>query len=189
LHFHTQNQFQVFIEGSGSFGRHQISPYIVHYAGAFTGYGPIVAGSEGLEYLTLRAVRDLGAQFLPDKMPSLKKGPKHHYTSPSIVTKDLGELGSLAQAHLHWLHQENTLGIGVLEMPADVSYTVSIPQDIAGAFLIVMQGSMHVENTKLLKNENCFAYPHQHHVEITTQGLPAQALLLHMPRKDAAYTS
>ena len=67
LHFHVQNQFQVFIEGSGYFGRHTIGPYIVHYAGAYTGYGPIVAGPLGLDYLTLRSMHDPGAKFLPEK--------------------------------------------------------------------------------------------------------------------------
>jgi len=187
LHFHTQNQFQVFIEGTGSFGRHAVNPYVVHYAGAFTGYGPIIAGPQGLQYLTLRASRDLGAQFLPEKMENLKKGPKHHYTSPSIRTKDLSELSSLSQSTLSWIHQENTLGVGVLEMPAENQYQLSIPQNIAGVFLIAMQGTVYIEDTKLVKNENIFAYPKLQNIQIETLGLPTQILVLQMPLRDAGY--
>ena len=53
-HFHRQNQFQVFVGGSGSLGRHALAPVVVHYAGAYTGYGPLLAGPEGIQYFTLR---------------------------------------------------------------------------------------------------------------------------------------
>ena len=36
-HFHRNNQFQVFLKGSGSIGVHKLGPVTVHYAGAFTG--------------------------------------------------------------------------------------------------------------------------------------------------------
>lgn len=55
-HFHGENQFQVFVRGSGSIGRETISPMTVHYAGAYTGYGPLLSGPEGLFYFTIRAV-------------------------------------------------------------------------------------------------------------------------------------
>ena len=187
LHFHTQNQFQVFIEGSGHFGRHSIRPYVVHYAGAYTGYGPIVAGPEGVQYLTLRASRDLGAQFLPVKMESLKKGPKHHYTSPPIPANALRELGALNQVDLTWIHQENTLGIGVLKMPTDSDYFLGMPSQIAGIFIIVMQGAIAIETTILQKNENLYIHPDHPGVKISTHGLPAQMLVLQMPLRDEAY--
>ena len=64
-HYHQQNQFQVVVGGDGTLGRHAVAPLLVHYAGAFTGYGPIVSGAQGLQYLTFRANNDPGAQFLP----------------------------------------------------------------------------------------------------------------------------
>ena len=64
-HFHAQNQFQVVKDGSGTLGPHAVGPGSVHYAGAFTGYGPLVAGPAGLSYFTIRAVYETGANFLP----------------------------------------------------------------------------------------------------------------------------
>lgn len=55
-HFHRHNQFQVFVGGSGSIGRHALAPVVVHCAGAYTDYGPRVAGPEGIQYFTLRPV-------------------------------------------------------------------------------------------------------------------------------------
>ena len=53
-HFHGSNQFQFFIGGSGKFVRHDIGVGSVHYADAYTSYGPIVSGVSGLDFLTLR---------------------------------------------------------------------------------------------------------------------------------------
>ncbi len=59
-HFHRNNQFQVFVEGGGTIGRHALGPVVVHYAGAYTGYGPLVSGPQGLKYFKLRPVREDG---------------------------------------------------------------------------------------------------------------------------------
>src|SRR5688572_4110454 len=49
-HFHRVNQFQVVVAGEGLIGKHPLHPGAVHYADAFTPYGPIVAGSAGLSF-------------------------------------------------------------------------------------------------------------------------------------------
>jgi hypothetical protein len=81
------------------------------------------------------------------------------------------------------------LGIGVLEMPAENQYQLSIPQNIAGIFLIMMQGTVYVEDTKLVKNENIFAYPKLQNIQIETHELPTQILVLQMPLRHAAYST
>ena len=59
-HFHQANQFQVFVEGEGFFGKQPVRAVRAQYAQAFTPYGPIVAGDPGLSYLTLRNGWDPG---------------------------------------------------------------------------------------------------------------------------------
>jgi hypothetical protein len=66
MHFHQVDQFQVFVGGSGSMGRHPLAPITVHYTNAFTGYGPLSAGPDGLQYLTIRAQWDPGLRPLPE---------------------------------------------------------------------------------------------------------------------------
>jgi hypothetical protein len=66
-HFHYNSQFQIFVSGSGTLGRHEVRPYLVQYADRQTGYGPIQAGPQGLEYLTLRPTTIAKrAQYLPE---------------------------------------------------------------------------------------------------------------------------
>ncbi len=76
-HFHEADQFQLFVTGDGRLGRYPIAPFAVHYADAFTPYGPIHAGPHGLSYLTLRNAWDNGPQYMPQSAPALKasRGP------------------------------------------------------------------------------------------------------------------
>lgn len=64
-HFHSVDQFQVFWKGE-RVGRHEIQPYFVHYADAYTSYGPIVDAGDGVTYLTVRARPDSGPKYMPE---------------------------------------------------------------------------------------------------------------------------
>ncbi len=64
-HFHGVDQFQVFVRGSGTVGRHQVAEGTAHYADRYTVYGPLRPGPAGMAYLTLRPVHDTGASFMP----------------------------------------------------------------------------------------------------------------------------
>jgi hypothetical protein len=63
-HFHQSDQFQVVVAGAGTLGTHAVRPVTVHFAGAFTAYGPIHAGTTGLTYFTLRNGFDPGARYM-----------------------------------------------------------------------------------------------------------------------------
>lgn len=63
-HFHQADQFQVVVAGEGMLGTHAVRPVAVHFAGAFTAYGPIRAGTAGLTYFTLRNGFDPGARYM-----------------------------------------------------------------------------------------------------------------------------
>src|SRR5262249_50691449 len=54
-HFHALDQFQIVMKGKGRLGRHDLIPYGVHFARAYTPYGPLVADAVGMTHLTLRA--------------------------------------------------------------------------------------------------------------------------------------
>jgi hypothetical protein len=64
-HFHEANQWQVVVAGGGMLGSHAVAPGAVHYSNAYSAYGPLAAGPEGLWYFTLRNGYDRGAQYLP----------------------------------------------------------------------------------------------------------------------------
>jgi hypothetical protein len=54
-HFHDVSQFQIFFPNTGGwFGRQRINTYLVHYADAYTSYGPFGTNGEYLTFWTLR---------------------------------------------------------------------------------------------------------------------------------------
>lgn len=71
-HYHQANQWQVVVGGGGMLGRHAVAPVTVHYTNAFSSYGPLRSGPEGLHYFTLRNGYDPGAQYVPAATPRLR---------------------------------------------------------------------------------------------------------------------
>ena len=72
-HFHGVEQFQLFVRGTGTVGRHAMHPGAVHYSDRFTVYGPLRPGPEGMAYATLRARHDPGAHFMPESRHTLSR--------------------------------------------------------------------------------------------------------------------
>ena len=89
-HYHEEDEFQVVVEGDGSFGRHPVRPVTVHFAGSHTGYGPIRSGSRGLHYFSLRPRKDPGARFLPEYRDRMRKGPKRHILADPVSASGAG---------------------------------------------------------------------------------------------------
>src|SRR5262249_42072657 len=84
-HFHVVDQFQVIIDGKGKFGRHDVSPYCVHFSRAHTPYGPLRSDKQvGWAFLTLRTRYDPGAQKFPESQSKLKQIPDRR---PWQITK------------------------------------------------------------------------------------------------------
>lgn len=82
-HFHPCDQFQLVVGGSGRIGAHAVQPYAVHYARRDTGYGPVVAGAEGLSYLSIRAAASWDTHYLPEARALLGPGPRQNlFASP-----------------------------------------------------------------------------------------------------------
>ena len=81
-HFHCVDQFQVIMGGGGLIGRHKLAINAVHFARANTPYGPLVAGDEGLAFLTLRSMGDpTGRHRLPEAKEELAKMPNRAKSS------------------------------------------------------------------------------------------------------------
>ncbi len=76
-HFHQSDQFQVMVKGGGRLGVHDVEPVSVHFTGAFSAYGPIRAGAEGLHYVTLRNGWDPGARYMPGARADLPRVRRH----------------------------------------------------------------------------------------------------------------
>ncbi len=80
-HFHQVDQFQIFIGGRGHIGTHALTGVTVHYSGAHSPYGPIVAGPAGVQYITLRRNWNPGAQWMSGAVATLREMPGRKYVA------------------------------------------------------------------------------------------------------------
>jgi hypothetical protein len=141
-HFHMQNQFQVVKDGSGTLGAHAVGPGSVHYAGAFTGYGPLVAGPAGLSYFTIRAVHETGANFLPAARDSLRRGPKRHAQGPVHEPLAVDALCRLASARrVQLIAPGDDLEAYALQLPPCARLEAGEPAG-SGQFQLVLAGGL-----------------------------------------------
>ncbi len=71
-HFHLVPQYQVFIGGSGTMGKHKADPISFHYTDAYTPYGPIKGKEHGVVFMTIRAQPDATpAHYMPESRHEL----------------------------------------------------------------------------------------------------------------------
>jgi len=146
-HFHFEDEFQVVIGGSGLLGRHALHPGFVHYAAKHTGYGPLTAGADGLAYLTLRAVLDLGAHFLPEERQRMQ---------PALRRNLFGSGAHLQHAGKDAIHRLHTRSVvppqadGVAAWLLDVApkTPVELPPPTGGdRFMLVTTGALSIGGT------------------------------------------
>ena len=145
-HFHQEHQFQVFVAGGGTIGKNPVEKLAVHYASPHTGYGPLVSGEQGISYLTLRAVGDSGAWYLPEQRENLllriKKQQAHGVPASHVSA---GQLKALEQPLQETLiePQESGLAAWLVRLPSDGR---AAPPPLAGTgggrFYVVTQGSL-----------------------------------------------
>ncbi len=181
-HFHEQNEFQVVVKGSGSFGRHPVRPLSVHYAGAYTGYGPITAGPGGLWYFTLRPAMDQGALFLPESRGKMRKGPKRQLLGhPLAVTEDASRR---AQAVCEEALPPQADGIAgwFLRLPPEGSLAAPEHPGGLGRFYVVMSGRARVCGALLGRLATVFVTPEEGPVSVQAGPEGAEVLVLQFPK-------
>jgi rubredoxin len=149
VHFHQVDQFQVMYNGSGSLGKHPVGPGAVHFSRAYTPYGPISYSEKGLGFITLRAHRDPGAQYLPENRPVLDSVTER---TPWQVTAfpdfDIvpGEHG-VAMKALEALKGHDGLAGFSVKMNAGAKAYAPDPSKGDGQYIVVMKGGIVHEGT------------------------------------------
>lgn len=74
-HYHDVDEYQVPMSGSGWFGKHRLIIHGVHFARAYTPYGPIAPEKDGLSFLTLRTQAAGPIRMVPEHSETLKRMP------------------------------------------------------------------------------------------------------------------
>ena len=154
-HFHIVDQFQVFIDGKGTIGRDNATVISAHYADHHTGYGPLVAGEQGLTYLTLRSKTDAGLVFLrePRVREKLQPTKRRHYmsaqatlsTEPVLAARESVAVEDLLEQH----DGDEAIAVKLIRMGPGMTTQAPETADSGGEYVIVLNGSLELEGQSL----------------------------------------
>jgi hypothetical protein len=157
VHFHLEEQFQVVTAGGGTLGRHPLAAITVHYSTREAGYGPLTAGPEGLDYLTLRAVTDPGAWYLPESRPKMRAGlRRRHVTAGPLSMLSPSELAAQVRPETLEVIAPDAEGLAgwLLRLPPN-GHCEAPPQVRSGGRFHVVVGGALMEGTHLLVRNAC----------------------------------
>jgi rubredoxin len=181
-HFHQVDQFQILVQGRGEMGRHPVEPYYVHFARAFTPYGPLHADEKtGWTFMTLRTRYDPGAQRLPGALPILKAATR----TPWQVTTTAPFAAPGAGANLldvSEIRDEQGLFVKSLTMTPGARITAPSPADGDGQFVVVVKGSMMHGGNERRALTVSFVKPDEAALQIEAGPEGLEALILNFPR-------
>jgi hypothetical protein len=168
-HYHQADQFQLIVGGSGRLGRHDVAAPDVHFAAAWSPYGPLAAGDAGLQYFTLRNGWDPGAHYMefPDNRAVLRSVPRVHREA-------VGEITPTADGQ--WARR--------FHIAAGESVAAPDPADGAGQFWLVLSGSLRHDDRTLPPRSCAFVYPNEEPLTAVAGPDGLEAMAMQFPRGD-----
>ena len=188
-HFHRQNQFQLFVEGSGVIGREALGAVTVHYAGAFTGYGPLLSGAEGIKYFTIRAICESGFTPITEAKEKMVRGPKRHAKSEPVPPLAPEMLAALTRTeHIAMIENgEDGMGSHLTRLPPGAPYEAVHVAAAEGQFLFVTGGTLKHGGATLARWENLFFLTSEAPTDLVAGPGGAEVVAMYIPYKDSAY--
>lgn len=143
-HFHETNQFQVFVDGTGSMGKYAAQPLTVQYANGHTPYGPITAGNTGVTYFTLRQRWDPGAKYMPATRDKLDKGHQKTRIKADIPLTDTATRETLAKPVIEPIFQpdDEAMAAWIYRFGAGQSHALPSAGGTGGQYLLVAEGDL-----------------------------------------------
>lgn len=147
-HFHIVDQFQIFMAGSGTIGRDSVRMITAHYADHHTGYGPLIAGPQGMSYLTLRSKTDAGLVKLstPNIRDLIKPTKRRHRVSSQVTLSIPPVMAHLEEPIVETVMEEKEgdegMTVKVVRLGAGAEIAAPATEGTGGYYIIVMNGSL-----------------------------------------------
>lgn len=174
-HFHQADQFQVVVAGDGTLGTHPVRAVSVHFTGAFSAYGPIVAGESGLSYFTLRNGWDPGARYMPGARAELPR-PRAHREAVGAVESGDGVQDVIAAAPDGMGATRHVLAPGARLAGPD-------PAEGGGQYWVVLTGGLDRDGGALGAGSCAFVAPDEAAWAPVAGPAGAEILVLRFPRR------
>lgn len=186
-HYHRQEQFQVVVQGGGLMGKHPLDTVSVHYASREAGYGPIVAGPDGLQYLTLRLLSEHGANYMPEARDGLRRGVKKVHATAEVVPRVTPGLPTRAAAEIApdvvtvIAPREDGMAVWSTLVPAGGIASSPGPAGGAGRMHVVIGGSFMLNQQRLPYSAVVYASNDEDALPFVAVDGPAELLTLQFP--------
>jgi rubredoxin len=182
-HFHAVDQFQILVQGKGQFGRHAVAPYHVHFARAYTPYGPLHSDQQaGWTFMTLRTRYDPGAQRLPGALLKLKQAADR---KPWQVTTSAAFPAAGSGVSLHdipEIRDDQGLFAKALTMAPGARSTAPAPSGGDGQYVVVVKGSLLHDDRERESLTVVHIKPGEDAFRIQAGAQGLEALVLNFPR-------
>lgn len=182
-HFHAVDQFQILVKGKGQLGRHEVSPYYVHFARAYTPYGPLHADEKtGWTFMTLRTRYDAGAQRLPGALPKLMQVPGRKPWQVTTTAAFPAPGSGVSVQDIPEIRNDQGLFVKALTMAPGARTAAPAPSGGDGQYVVVVKGSLLHDDweRKALTVVHIKPDEDTFQIQAGTQGL--EALILNFPR-------
>lgn len=187
-HFHAVDQFQIFVQGSGSLGRHQLAMLALHYTDHHTAYGPIHAGPGGLALFTLRAQSDPGAIYIdkPGYREHLRPSPRRYLIGENLALSVPTVMQRRAEPVFESVlpadaDTRDGLGADMLRLGAGQRWCAPDPAAGGGQYFLVLQGSLSHEGTDWPLHSLTFVARNEPALEVQAGPASLEALVLRFP--------
>jgi rubredoxin len=179
-HYHEKDEFQIMVQGKGKVGRHELSAYCVHFARAYTPYGPLLSGKEtGWGFMTLRTHYDRGAQRALDQLKQIpNRRPWQVTKHVTFPTQNAGiELQEIAG-----LKDEQGLFACTLSMAPRTRAAAPDPSFGDGQYVLVVNGSLLYEGREHTALAVVFIRPEEDAFQIHAGAQGLQGFILNFPQ-------
>lgn len=181
-HFHEANQFQLVVAGDGMLGQHAVRPIAVHYANAFSAYGPLAAGPAGLQYLTLRNGYDRGARYLPAAREELR-GIRRRFRQATADAAPPGPAPAAAESEVLLAEAADGLGAWRHRLPPGAVLLGPDPAGGDGQFWVVTAGALQAAEGEALAALSCaFVAPEEAPFAVTAGPQGLEVVVMQYPR-------
>jgi rubredoxin len=186
-HFHRQDQFQVVVDGKFKIGRHELTPYCVHFTRAYTPYGPLVSEGDPFSFMVMRAHRDSGSQHLPKELPQLQsvQNRRPFQISRHVKFPDVRDPArDVILTAVPDMMNEEGLAVYTMIVKPNVKTKAPDPAHGDGQYLLVVKGSLIHEGTERKALGLVFVKSEEgaHQLQAGPQGL--EAIVLNFPQVD-----
>ena len=182
-HFHTVDQFQILVKGKGELGRHAVEPYYVHFARAYTPYGPLHADKEtGWTFMTLRAHYDAGARRLPAALPLLREAGDRNPWQVTTAAPFPSRGPGVSVQEVPEIKDDRGLFVNTLTMAPGAQTVAPAPSAGAGQYVVVVKGSLLHDGKERRALTVAFVGPDEDAFRIHAGPDGLEALVLNFPR-------